>query len=135
MESINPVAVLVAAAVYFVLGGLWYSPMLFARPWMALMGMTEEDIKKKGGAGKAYAVALISSLIIAYVLAIFITRGQSVNLFSGAETGLMAGLGFSAMTSFTTSTFEDRPLKLFLIDSGYNLVGLVIAGAILGAWH
>jgi len=47
----------------------------------------------------------------------------------------MAGLGFSAMTSFTTSTFEDRPLKLFLIDSGYNLVGLVIAGAILGAWH
>lgn len=109
--------------------------MLFARPWMALMGTTEEDIKKKGGAGKAYAVALISSLIIAYVLAIFITRVQPANLFSGAETGLMAGLGFSAMTSFTTSTFEDRPLKLFLIDSGYNLVGLVIAGAILGAWH
>ncbi|MDZ7266362.1 MAG: DUF1761 domain-containing protein [candidate division KSB1 bacterium] len=131
----SPVAVLVAALVYFVLGGLWYSPLMFARPWMALVGISEEQIRQKGGAGKAYAVAVLCSLIIAFVLAILVNQQTPANLFTGAQTGLMTGVGLVAMTAFTTSTFEARPLKLFLIDAGYNVVGFILAGAILGAWR
>lgn len=130
----SPLAVLVAAMVYFVLGGLWYSPVMFAKPWMALVGTSEEAIRQKGGVATAYLVAIVCSLIIAFVLAIFVEQQPSATLFSGAQTGLLAGLGLVAMTAFTTSTFEGRPLKLFLIDAGYNVVGFVLAGAILGAW-
>ncbi|MCG3153559.1 MAG: hypothetical protein DKINENOH_00149 [bacterium] len=131
----SPLAVLVAALVYFVLGGLWYSPVMFAKPWMALVGTSEEAIKQKGGAAKAYLVGIVCALIIAFVLAIFVEQHPTANLFTGAQTGLMAGLGLVAMTAFTTSTFEGRPLKLFLIDAGYNVVGFILAGAILGAWR
>jgi len=50
MDSIqvNYVAVLVCAVVTFLLGGLWYSPVLFAKRWVALVGLTEEQMKKGG---------------------------------------------------------------------------------------
>ncbi len=37
MSELNWLAVLVGAVIYFALGALWYSPMLFARPWQASM--------------------------------------------------------------------------------------------------
>ena len=39
MVHVNSLAVLVAAVAVFVLGWLWYSPLLFYKPWMRLRGM------------------------------------------------------------------------------------------------
>src|SRR2546430_3690237 len=39
MVHVNYLAVLVAAVAVFVLGWLWYSPLLFYKPWMRLRGM------------------------------------------------------------------------------------------------
>ena len=36
----NPWAILVSALIQWFLGALWYSPALFARPWMAMLGIT-----------------------------------------------------------------------------------------------
>jgi hypothetical protein len=41
--GVNLLAVLVAAISTIVGGFLWYSPMLFARPWTALMGYNPDD--------------------------------------------------------------------------------------------
>ena len=48
--TINYLAVLVAGIVIFVLGGLWYSPVLFARRWIALQGRTEEQERARAAA-------------------------------------------------------------------------------------
>ena len=134
---INYAAVAVSGLAYWLLGGLWYSPLLFARPFVALMRYTPEQVAAIQAAGEArqLAVALLISLLLAYVLAHFVR-------FTGAETartGLLAGfwlwLGFVATTNLETVLFESRPLGLYLINNGYHLVGLLGMGALLAVWR
>ena len=44
--AVNYLAVLVAAIVSMVIGGLWYSPLLFGNVWMKLSGITQKDVEK-----------------------------------------------------------------------------------------
>ena len=72
---INWLAVIVAAIVIFVLGGLWYSPALFAKRWIALQGRTEEQMKAQAAAANMpllYAGAIVTSLLIAITLALIL---------------------------------------------------------------
>jgi len=59
--SVNLWSVLVAAIATMVVGFLWYSPLLFARPWMVAMGYDPEDKAKteamQKSAGKNYALS------------------------------------------------------------------------------
>lgn len=134
---INYAAVAVSALAYWLLGGLWYSPLLFARPFVALMRYTPEQVAaiQAAGEGRQLFVALLISLLLAYVLAHFVR-------FTGAETaraGLLAGfwlwLGFVATTNLEAVLFESRPLGLYLINNGYHLVGLLGMGALLAVWQ
>ncbi len=133
--SMNYLAVLVAAIANFLLGGLWYSPLLFAKKWMALVGITEEQIKQSGSAGKAYMGTFVSALVMAYVLAHFVSYAEATTLVQGAQTGFWAWLGFVATTSIANHLFEHRPFGLFFINSGFYLVSLLLMGAILAVWR
>jgi hypothetical protein len=57
-------AVVVAAIVSMVIGGLWYGP-LFGKMWVELSGMTEEKVAtaKAKGMWKSYLIMFIGSLI------------------------------------------------------------------------
>jgi hypothetical protein len=57
------------------------------------------------------------------------------NAGHGALFGFAAWLGFAAPTSYATAIFSGTPKQKWLIDSVYNLVSFVLAGAILGAWR
>jgi hypothetical protein len=48
--QLNFLAILVAAVAAFVLGALWYSPVLFAKQWMKAHGYTPDKLEamKKG---------------------------------------------------------------------------------------
>ena len=70
--SINHVAVIVAALSDFLVGALWYSPLLFAKPWMKANRLTAEDLKK-GNAALTYTVVFILALVISYNLAFFLS--------------------------------------------------------------
>ena len=43
-------------------------------------------------------------------------------------------MGFVATILLTTYSFEQRPFPLFAINGGCALVGMLITGAIVGAW-
>jgi hypothetical protein len=133
--SINYLAVLVAGVGYFLIGGLWYSPLLFAEKWLALSGMTREQIKASGGAGKSYIGTFIGALVMAYVLAHIVSYADAQTVAAGAQTGFWCWLGFAATTSLANNLFSSRPFGLFLVDTGYNLVGMVLAGIILALWR
>jgi Protein of unknown function (DUF1761) len=132
---VNYWAVLVAGVVIFMLGGLWYS-LLFAKPWIALMGLTEEQMK--AGAGKSMPVMYLSvfvcGLISAYVLAVVINHFENMTILRGAMIGAGCWLGFAGATSYGTALFSLKPKELWLINSGYNLVSFVLAGMILAVW-
>ncbi len=145
---INYLAVLVAGIVIFVLGGLWYSPVLFAKRWIALQGRTVEQEKAQAAAANMplmYASAFITGLLIAWTLALILAHigrdpmmgepGGGVSVGHGALIGFMCWLGFAATTSYATAIFSGKPKQLWLIDSTYNLVSFVLAGIILAAWR
>ena len=139
--TINYLAVLVAGIVIFVLGGLWYSPVLFAKRWIALQGRTEEQMRAQAAAANMpvmYVSAFICGLVTAWAMAMIlahIASSMNLNAGRGALIGFMCWLGFAAATSYGTALFSGKPKQLWLIDSTYNLVSFVLAGMILAVWR
>ncbi len=127
--------VIISAIAVFVLGGLWYSPMVLGKQWMKAIGKTKEELE--AGGGKAmFITPIIGSLIMAYVLAHFLQYAEAVTTWEGILTGFWVWLGFVATTMATNMTFAPgaNKMKLFTINAGYHLVSLLIMGVILAAW-
>ncbi len=138
LPAVNYLAVLVTGVVIFLLGGLWYSPVLFARRWVALQGKTEEEMRAAARFSSMplmYLSAFVCGLLVAWVLAIVIKHFPDLSAFKGAEIGGLCWLGLAGATSYANALFSSKPRSLWLIDSGYNLVCFVIAGVILALWR
>lgn len=130
--EINYLAVLVSGALFMIIGSVWYSPVLFAGPWQKITGINEQTAKK--GAGKAMTMAIVASLVAAFVLAHFVDYTEADTFAEGLQTGAWAWLGFSATTMAMNYAFQIKPFKLFLIDASYFLLGLALSGGILAIW-
>ena len=114
--TFNYLAILTATVSSFVLGGLWYSPLMFGSAWMRELGFTEESLKAKGNIGLIMGVSFLLELIMAVNLAAFI--GPKVSLSFGAFAGAAAGFGWVALSFGVTYLFERRSLRLFYINAG-----------------
>ena len=130
MPGIDYVAVLVAGLSAFLLGGLWYSPALFANKWMALTGLTEERLAA-GSTAVVFGGAFLLSLIAAFVFAMFL--GPNPGLQFATAAGFAAGLGWVATSFGINYLFERRPLRLALINGGYHTLQFTLYGVVLGA--
>lgn len=130
--SLNWLAVIVAALSSFLVGGLWYSPLLFVKPWMEETGMTEEK-SKTASMVKVMGGSFLLSLFAAYNLAMMF--GGTVQLAEGTLYGFLTGLGFVSTALGTIYLFEQKSMKLFLINAGNQVVTFTIMGAIIGGWH
>lgn len=136
MPEINYLAVLVAGVATWIIGALWYSPVLFAKPWMAAHGYTPEKMQgMKAGMMRAFIGSFICYLITAAVLAVLMAMTGSVGIGAGIKLGVLCWVGFSAALFLTQNLYSDKPLTVFLIDTGYHLVFLIVMGAILSAWR
>ena len=137
--GVNLWAVLVCAVVDMVIGFLWYSPMLFANPWMKLMGYDPNDKAKIAAmqktAGPAYGISFIASLLSAAVLSKIITISTVTTPVYGMKIALAIWLGFVTTVQLTGALFSRQPAKLYAINTGYQLVCYMVMGAILGAWR
>ena len=131
-------AVALAGVATMVIGFLWYSPLLFARPWMVAMGYDPDDkariAEMQKSAGPMYGISLLASLISAFVLAKVLVGMTIYSALYGMKIGVAVWLAFVATVQLTDKMFGQRPMKLFLINTGYQLVCYVVMGAILGKW-
>lgn len=136
--TVNWVAILVAGVLSMVVAFLWYSPLLFAKPWMKLSGMTKEKIGK-ADMNKTYGISFVLSLVTAFVLSH--AMGMSMNFYhySGLATGVTTAfwmwLGFVMPVQLTSWLFDGRSFTLFIINTGYQLASLVVMGMLLGIWR
>lgn len=125
--EINLLAAFCASFTGLLLGYLWYS-VLFAKSWQKLSGVSDNQLKS--GMPKRALGSYILTLIMALNLAAFIGPNQSASF--GLFAGLAAGLGWVAMAIGSNYLFEHRPLKLYFINAGYNVVLLSLMGLIIG---
>ena len=132
MPPINIWAVLVAGLSSLILGALWYSPALFGAAWMRESGVTE-DKAKGANMAKTMTLALLLAIIGAAVFAMFL--GPTATAVFGVSVGFAAGLCWVAGSFGINYLFEQRSLKLFLINGGYHTLQYTLIGLILGAWR
>ncbi len=135
--KINYAAIVVSALLYWVLGGLWYSPLLFGNKFIEVMRWSPEQLARieAEGASLQLALAFAGSLVTAYVLAHIVRYTSGENALDGAKTGLWLWLGFIVTSNLNTVFFEFRPLGLYLINIGYHLVAFLSMGALLAVWR
>jgi len=133
LHHMNHWALLVSALILWILGAAWYSPPLFAKPWMADLGI------KPGGPMKGLASGMIASLVgdllVAFVLLHFILWAEAFTFAMGAFVGFLSWLGFIAATQFPQGIYEARSGRLFAINASYWFIGLVIIGGLLAVWR
>jgi hypothetical protein len=131
-RTLNIWAILVAAISAFVLGGIWYSPLLFAGAWKRANGFGSENTPV--ATPKVFILSFVLSLVMAANLAMYLNDPKTT-LAWGAIAGFLAGFGWVAMGIGIVALFEKRPLSYVLINGGYLTLALVLMGAILGAWR
>lgn len=129
MVEIHWLAWGIATLSCFVLGGIWYGP-LFGRAWMQLVGISEASIQQANMA-RTYGLTFVLQAMAAFMLAQ--AMGRDAHWLLGLHWGLMAGV-WVAIAFAVGYLFEQRPVKLWAINAGYNLISFAVMGIILGAW-
>lgn len=130
--NINWLAVLVSTISAFVIGSLWYSSLLFGKPWMKASGMTDEKAKTANKV-KIYGTAFVFIFVSAVNLAFFLAD-PSLNAKTGAFYGFLTGSGWVLTGIGVIAMFELKSWTYILINGFYWVVSLTVMGLILGAW-
>ena len=133
--TLNYLAILVAALASMVIGFVWYSPVLFGKPWMKLMGWNEHTMKEKSSkAGPAYIMMLVSSLVMAYVLAHLVRFLDAKTWQDALMIAFWTWLGFIVTTGSSAVIWEGKPVNLFMINVFYSLADVAAMAVILTYW-
>ena len=132
LAGINWIAVVAAALSAFALGAIWYSMPLFGRTWMREIGLSE-DAAAKANMPLIFGTVFVLQFAAATALAACMPADS--NWLSGIKCGLVVGLFWVATAFGITYLFEQRSLRLFMINAGYYVVLFAIMGTVLGAWR
>src|SRR4051812_20010891 len=134
MTRVNYAAVVVSGIVFWVIQACWFTA--FGTAYIAAVGLTPEQVAQAQAhpSPVPYITALLSNIVMAYVLSIVMIRTGPATPGRGMLTGAVLWMGLIATTLATTYSFEQRPFALFGINAGVMLVGLIAMGTILGAW-
>lgn len=130
-QTLNWLAIIAATLLSFVIGSLWYSPVLFGKIWMKEVQLNEEQMKNSNMA-LIFGTAFLLIFISMFNLAMFL--GPKSDLSFGLMAGFLTGFGWVATSIGVLYLFERRSLKLFFINSGYHIVCFTLSGAIIGSW-
>lgn len=133
-HALNNLAILVSAIILWILGAIWFSPALFAKPWMQLLGIKMEP-GKRDGMLLGMTASFICDLVLSFVLSTIIMWSNSTGFANGAVLGGLVWIAFFAAPNLPQGIYERKPFKLFAITSGYWLVGLLIVGGLLATWR
>jgi hypothetical protein len=138
LYHIDIIGIVIAAVAYMIIGGLWYSPYLFGKRWMTLVGWPEnmspeEKAAKKKSANRAMGFNFVAALVMAFALERIIYNVALVTFSQNLTLAFLLWLGFTAATNITEYlyTVKPRPWELFFINQGLMLVATLLMAVIL----
>ena len=129
MSEVNWLAIVVAALAGFVIGGVWYGPVM-GKKWVGAVGLDVEQIKQ-GNMGLIYGGAFAFSLLASWTLAhTFATYAQDLSIPVKVMTASGVALGFIVPAIGTNYLFSQKGKALFFIDAGYWLLFYTAMGLV-----
>lgn len=135
MARTNPLAILVAAAAAFVVGALWYSPLLFGDAYMALRGLSPDALSAATPPPGELMAEFVRCLVVAYVLARFVARLGVVDWIGAVRLAAWVWLGFQAMAVLGSVIHEHYSWRLFAIHAGDALAKTILVTVLLSLWQ
>ncbi|MCA0903980.1 DUF1761 family protein [Erythrobacter aquimaris] len=130
--DVNWLAVVLAALAGFVVGGIWYGPIM-GKTWMGALGKTEEDLKNVNPA-KLYGATFLLALLASWTLAhTFATYATELSFLVKVLTAFGVALGFILPALWTNYLFQDAKKPLYWIDGGYWLLFYTAMGVVHAA--
>jgi hypothetical protein len=127
VNGINVFALVIAIVAGAAVGALWYSPVLFLRPWSRAAG------RRPAQGGGVYAVTFLSQIVGAFCFAWIL--GPQPTLIAGILTGFIVGTCFAAASLAINYAFAARGMTLWLIDGGFHVARFLVFGLVLGLMH
>ena len=124
-------SVFAAAVAAFVIGALWYSPLLFGNAWAKELKLTKAKLGKANMPlifGCAFALTLIGAVVLDILM------GEIASPATGLLFGLLIGAAFIGTAVGINYLFARKSAKLFFIDAGYFVVLYAVMGIVLAAW-
>ena len=133
-KELNWIAILVGAVGYFALGAIWYS-FLFKNKWIAYNKIDMSDPNGKKGVGAIMFASFILMFLTSFGIAILVNRIGVWGWMSGVKLGAFTGVCFACTSMGINMLSEKKPLGLFFINGGYQVLGKFIAAVIIVSWH
>ncbi|WP_299326461.1 DUF1761 domain-containing protein [Parasphingopyxis sp.] len=124
----NWLAIIAAAAAGFVVGGIWYGPVM-GKKWMGAVGLTEEDVQS-GNMGLIYGTTFVLSLVASTTLAHLLTYFPDAGLSTALLIAVGVAAGFIVPAIGTNYLFSQKSRTLFLIDATYWLLFYAAMGLV-----
>jgi len=131
-EYVNWIAVLAATISTFLLGGFWYSPMVFGRAWAKANGFEFDKMKERNMA-LMFFLAFLAQWLAASLFAAIL--GPNAEMGYAINVGVLIAAFFIGTATSVNYIFENRGVKLLLINGSYHIVSFAIMGIILAAWQ
>jgi len=129
---VNVIALVVVAVAKSFIGFLWYSPALFGKVFVRLAGCDEKKLMKDFP--RAIIVDIVANFIMAFVLVHAVAYAGANSFAAGLAVGFFNWIGFVAVATLFSVNFEQRPLRLFFLNNGFQLITIAIMGAVLAVW-
>lgn len=129
---INFIAISVAALAPILVGLVWYSPFLFGKQWSEAHGYDRDELQER--AGRSLIISFACYLVMAYVLSAIFSMAGIASIADGMALTFLLWLGFLATLGLTAHLFSEKPFVIYLIDTSFQLVYVLLMGIILSAW-
>lgn len=130
--NVDMIAVIVAAIAAFIVGMIWYSPMLFGKKWMKIMGVTEKDMgKNKDKMMGIMLSSLVVSGVTAYVFAHILAFSQASTITDAVQGSVWVWLGFVATTLYMGVLYEKKSMDWYILSAGHYLFAIIAMGIVL----
>ena len=138
--DLNFIGVLVAFAISFISGAIWFGPKTLYPIWMKERGiangqLTTQQNKPALLFGGTIIGVLIQTLTLALVINSLQHAGVEIGLLDGAGIGFALGVGIAMFASLSHRLFGGENLKVWLIETANDALNLTIAGAVIAFFN
>lgn len=129
----NILSIALATVSAMVIGTVWYLPPVFGRTFTRLAGV---DPNKPPRRGLVYTLTFLGSAITAVVLwlatTLVVTQVDAPRVLVALVTAAVLWAGFTATRILIHTLFEQRPIGIYLITVGHELVTVLVMAVIIG---